>query len=243
MILFVISFFLLVNLFMSVSISAMGVFPKEGLIIDYNKPVYGFRIHFGFVHNGEFFFESRSLSCRSKSKFFYFFDRDYRNRFDEIEMEIKSKQDIERWIKKYMAEHERQIAEMYEIHKGQIAEIYELEAEFPGRKHLTDPSTVVGYTYAYQITDNLELMNEVFKAPLKNKFSVDQTWFLNIGELKLAMPKPNELLAGKLIYFPTIDQLIKLRKQISQALFDYEFFATHLTATQQQMLVDVVHWK
>jgi hypothetical protein len=111
------------------------------------------------------------------------------------------------------------------------------------QKHLTEPSTVAGYAYAYQITDNLEPMNEVFKAPLKNKFTVDQTWFLNIDELKLAMPEPNELLAGKLIYFPTIDQLIKLRKQISQALFDYEFFATHLTATQQQMLVDVVHWK
>lgn len=106
--LFVISFFLLVNLFMSVSINATALL---------NSEEYGFTIYFGFVHNGKFFFERRYLSCPSEKEFPKFSPlKLYRHR---PEIEIKSKQDIEQWIEKYMAEHERQIAEpdfRYEKH-------------------------------------------------------------------------------------------------------------------------------
>jgi hypothetical protein len=95
--LFVISFFLLVNLFMSVSINATALL---------NSEEYGFTIRFGFVHNGEFFFERRYLSCPPETEFPEFSPlKLYRHR---PEIEIKSKQDIERWIEKYMAEYERE---------------------------------------------------------------------------------------------------------------------------------------
>lgn len=62
--LFVISFFLLVNLFMSVSINA-----KELLHLPNNKKVDDFIINFCFVHNSKFFFENRLFHCPPETEF------------------------------------------------------------------------------------------------------------------------------------------------------------------------------
>ncbi|MDM8569919.1 hypothetical protein QUF50_10510 [Thiotrichales bacterium HSG1] len=109
------------------------------------------------------------------------------------------------------------------------------------QKHLIEPSTVVGYAYAYGITDDLSPMNEVFDDSLKGKFAFKQDkWSLKIGEQEFTMPAPDTLQQGKLLYFPTLNELLELRKQIAQIKFDYEFFANKLTSEQKEFLVGVL---
>ena len=109
------------------------------------------------------------------------------------------------------------------------------------QKYLVAPSTVVGYAYAYKITDNLNPMKEVFKAPIKGqiRFKEDK-WLLIIGEQPFTMPEPDVLMQGKLVYFPSLYELLELRKQIAQILFDYKFFMTQLKPSQKKLLADML---
>ncbi len=109
------------------------------------------------------------------------------------------------------------------------------------QKHLIEPSTMAGYVYSYEITDNLGPMNAIFDDSLKNKFTFKQDkWLLKIGEQEFAMPDPDTLKQGKLLYLPTIYELLELRKQIAQIKFDYEFFANKLSSEQKEFLVGVL---
>ncbi|MEK8020074.1 MAG: hypothetical protein VSS75_024640 [Candidatus Parabeggiatoa sp.] len=109
------------------------------------------------------------------------------------------------------------------------------------QKYLVAPSTVVGYAYAYKITDNINPMKEVFKNPLKGKIHFKQDkWLLIIGDHPFSMPEPDILMQGKLVYFPSLYELLELRKQIAQIIFDYKFFMTKLKPSQKKLLADML---
>jgi hypothetical protein len=141
--LFVISFFLSVNLFMSVSISAMGVLPLPNNGEPYNGEPYDFIINFGFVHNGKFFFERGYLSCPPETEFPRVMENFIQNMYRymvENEPEIFKERSSPSFkeFKKQMKEQDagfinqefRKMDELMEIVKIYEAKIHEIEAEF-----------------------------------------------------------------------------------------------------------------